>query len=461
MPAPAGAFDVVFGDYEHEWRTSTRLDGEFSLDLLIPAVRSGHLDLRLKLDDLPGLAFDETNFVPRVRLAVDSSRPTISSIALNDVSSGGELSIGDCGDLLVLLETIDDHGFNLDEPAVLHYRVRAGEAEISRGSLPLPDTTPFGDQFFWTGHLDLTDSGATMLLPSYIVDVWISGSDESGNPFDIMQNSVVEPYASWPLALLGPSFDLNADTTSLIWDEPSPITGQQVNMVVKAKNSGGKGDVTFVLQRLIVGGNWAEISTVALEAGAGVDVQASLAATADVEAGEQIEFRVLVLVDGVEMDRKTVDPLMIKHQTSRDGDALKEQASEGQFTIILFVIAMLSIGFGVYTMVMSRRILRNEEFEESDQTAEVLADIDTKKLPDIDVNLPPPPGLVFPPPNTLTGNLPGLIPPPVASSEVVDEAEEVTEESRGEPPIPPSGLPDGWSQDQWNHFGWQYLDALN
>jgi hypothetical protein len=460
MPAPAGAFDVIFGDYDHEWKTSTRLDGEFSLDLLIPAVRSGHLDLRLKLDDLPGLAFDETNFVPRVRLAVDSSRPTISSIILNDVSSGGELSIGDCADLLVMLETIDDHGFNLNEPAVLHYRVRAGEAEISRGSLPLPDTTPFGEQFFWTGHLDLTDSGATMLLPSYVVDVWISGSDESGNPFDIYFNSVDEPYASWNLALLGPSFNLNTDTTSLIWDEPSPITGQQVNMVVKAKNSGGKGDVAFVLQRLIVGGNWAEISTVELEAGAGTDIQASLGAIADVEAGEQIEFRVLVLVDGVEMDRRTVDPLIVKHQTSRDADALKEQASEDQFTIILFVIAMLSVGFGVYTMIMSRRILRDEEFEESDQTAEVLADINSKTLPEIDMSLPPPPGLVFPPPNTLAGNLPAPIPPPLAPAGV-DTAEEDAEESRGEPPIPPSGLPDGWSQDQWEHFGWQYLDALN
>jgi len=461
MPAPAGTFDVIFGDYDHEWRTSTRLDGEFSLDLLIPAVRSGHLDLRLKLDDLPGLAFDETNFVPRVRLAVDSNRPTISSIVLNDVSSGDELSIGDCGDLLVMLETIDDHGFNLEEPVVLHYRVRAGEAEISRGSLPLPDTTPFGDQFFWTGHLDLTDSGATMLLPSYVVDVWISGSDESGNPFDIYYNSVSEPFASWPLALLGPSFNLNADTTSLNWDEPSPISGQQVNMVVKAKNSGGKGEVSFVLQRLIVGGNWAEISTVVLEAGAGADIQASLPAIADVEAGEQIEFRVLVLVDGVEMDRRTVDPLIIKHQTSRDGDALREQASEDQFTIILFIIAILSVGFGVYTMIMSRRILKGEEFEESDQTAEVLADLNSKKLPQIDMSLPPPPiGLVFSPPNIVDGDS-ALSSAPVEAPSGVETPEEGSEESRGEPPIPPSGLPDGWSQDQWEHFGWQYLDALN
>ena len=461
MPAPAGAFDVVFGDYDYEWRTSTRLDGEFSLDLLIPAVRSGHLDLRLKLDDLPGIANDETNIIPRVRLAVDSSRPTISSIALNEVSSGGELSIGDCGDLLVMLETIDDHGFDLNEPAVLHYRVRAGEAEISRGSVPLPDTTPFGDQFFWTGHLDLTDSGATMLLPSYVVDVWVSGSDESGNPFDTFQNSVSEPFASWPLALLGPSFDLDADTTSLKWDEPSPTTGEQVNMVLNAKNDGGKGDVTFVLQRLVVGGNWAEISISELEVGAGTEVQASLGTIADVAAGEQIEFRVLVLVDGVEMDRRTVDPLIIKHQTSRDVDALKEQASEGQFTIAMFVIALLSVGFGVYTMVMSRRILKGEEVDESDQTAEVLAELDVKELPSIELGLPPPPGLVLPAPVGLAAVTPTPAPQPTAAPLVEERANVAAEESRGAPPLPPSGLPEGWSQDQWESFGWQYLDALN
>ena len=93
-PAPAGAFDVVFGDYENNWRTSTRDDGEFSLDLLVPAVRSGRLDLRLSMDDLPGLALDETAFSPRVRLAVDSARPTIDDITLNDVTSGSPLSIG-------------------------------------------------------------------------------------------------------------------------------------------------------------------------------------------------------------------------------------------------------------------------------------------------------------------------------------------------------------------------------
>ena len=81
-PAPAGAFDVAFGDYDNTWTTSPREDGEFSLDLLVPSVRSGYLDLGLTLQDLPGLAEDESPRTPRVRLAVDSESPTISSVAL-------------------------------------------------------------------------------------------------------------------------------------------------------------------------------------------------------------------------------------------------------------------------------------------------------------------------------------------------------------------------------------------
>ena len=28
------------------------------------------------------------------------------------------------------------------------------------------------------------------------------------------------------------------------------------------------------------------------------------------------------------------------------------------------------------------------------------------------------------------------------------------------PPLPEGGLPDGWSMEQWAHYGQQYLDRL-
>jgi len=29
------------------------------------------------------------------------------------------------------------------------------------------------------------------------------------------------------------------------------------------------------------------------------------------------------------------------------------------------------------------------------------------------------------------------------------------------PPLPPGGLPAGWTMEQWNYYGQQYLDQLN
>tara|TARA_B100001093_G_scaffold78817_3_gene70077 strand:- start:18306 stop:23729 length:5424 start_codon:yes stop_codon:yes gene_type:complete len=454
-PAPAGAFDVTFGDYDNVWTTSTRDDGEFSLDLLIPSVPSGHLDLRLGLDDLPGFALDETSVIPRVRLAVDNSRPTISAISLNDVSSSSPLSIGACGDLLVMLETLDDYGFDLDEPAVLHYRVRAGEAEISRGSVPLPDTTPFGGQFFWTGSLDLTDTGATTLLPSYTVEVWVSGSDSAGNPFDTIGNSISEPIASWSLALLGPSIDLDSDMSSFSWDDPSPVENQEVGMNFEVKNDGGKGDVAFVLQRAVEGGFWQDVARYDAVATAGQSVTGTLSTVADGSSSDALEFRLLVLVDEVEMDRKTLTPLLIKEETIRDGDALAQQAQEGRFSIVLYLIALLSLSMAMWMLVMNRRI-RSEAFEVAaeDQTAEVLEELDGgKTIPELDMsNVPPPAGLTL--------SQPPIQADPVPTVQQPAPVQAVAAAPRAPPPLPPTGLPAGWTQHQWEHFGWQYVEAL-
>ena len=440
-PAPAGAFDVIFGDYDHRWRTSTREAGEFSLDLLIPSVRSGHLDLRLDLDDLPGIALDETSIIPRVRLAVDSTRPTIAAISLDEVSSGSPLSIGEAGDLLVMLETIDDYGFDLDEPAVLHYRVRAGEAEISRGSVPLPDTTPFGDQFFWTGNLDLTDAGATVLLPSYVVDIWVSGSDEAGNPFDTMDNSIDAPIASWPLALVGPSMDLGHEDSILSWSNPSPVEGEGVTLDVSVRNQGGKGDVAFVLQRAVEGGFWAEVARVDVVASAGGMTEAQLPTAADVSEGETVEYRMLVLVDEVEMDRRTVDPLIVKGETVRDADALAQQAAESTFAIVLYLVALVSLSLAMWMLVMNRRI-RTQELEGGavDATDDVIEEMDAgKAIPSIEAAAP-------------VATAPE--PQPTAAPATAPSGQ------RAPPPLPPTGLPDGWTQDQWNHFGWQFVESM-
>jgi hypothetical protein len=429
----------VFGDYENNWRTSTRDDGEFSLDLLVPSVRSGRLDLRLSMDDLPGLAVDETSFAPRVRLAVDSVRPTIGGIALNGVPDGSPLSIGQADSLEVRLITNDENGFNFNEDAVLHYRVKAGEAEISRGSILLPDVISFGSEFIWSGQLDLTDAGATTLLPSYAVDVWVSGSDEAGNPYDTASNSMMEPFASWPLALLGPSIDLQDEATKLQWDNPSPYAGETATMVVTATNLGGNGMVEFALQELVEGGYWSTSSMVGVEVTSGQTLTASLPVSADAPQGTAIEYRVLVLVDGVEMDRQSVESLLIKEETVRDGEALSQQLSDDIFSVTLFIIALTSLSFGMYALVLRRRMLAPETEEEAaDQTEEVVQQmVNQKVLPSIASPTQPPSPPVAPAP-----------PAPAMNRS-------------SPPPLPPTGLPDGWTEDQWTSYGWQYIDALS
>jgi hypothetical protein len=311
----------------------------------------------------------------------------------------------------------------------------------------LPDTTPFGEQFFWTGNLDLTDSGSTTLLPSYMVDIWVSGSDSAGNPFDTLGNSMNQPIASWSLALLGPSIDLDAVTSSFSWDDPSPISEQAVELGFEVRNLGGKGDVAFVLQRAVDGGFWEDTARVDLVATAGAVITGTLPTVANVKAGENIEFRLLVLVDEVEMDRKTLDPLLIKEETIRDGEALALQAQEGTFSIVLYLIALVSLSLAMWLLVVNRRI-RSGELEPGveDQTEEVLEELNlSKTLPQIDINIPPPIGLVLPQPQSVAA--------PVAAPPVL-------ETTRDPPPIPPTGLPQGWTLDQWSHFGWQYVDAM-
>ena len=211
-------------------------------------------------------------------------------------------------------------------------------------------------------------------------------------------------------------------------------------MIVKGINTGGTGQVQFSLQRLIEGGFWAEVDSTVLDVTSNQEFTATLSDIADVQAGESIEYRVLVLVDGVEMDRKTVDPLIVKQQTVRDGEALSQQASEGTFSIVLFIIALGSISFGVWSMVMRRRLIAESFEDDADQTANVEQAMqqEEKIVPDIVISAP---ANASPPPPKPT--LPTPTPPTPAA-----------------PPLPPSGLPEGWTMEQWNAYGWQYLNSL-
>jgi len=132
----------------------------------------------------------------------------------------------------------------------------------------------------------------------------------------------------------------------------------------------------------------------------------------------------------------TVDPLIVKEQTIRDGEALSQQASEGIFSIVLFIIALGSISFGVWSMVMRRRLISESFEDESDQTADVVESMDDgdKIVPEIKS----PPNPTIPPPQAAPA-----APAPMPAA----------------PPVPPTGLPEGWTMEQWNAYGWQYINS--
>ena len=54
-------------------------------------------------------------------------------------------------------------------------------------------------------------------------------------------------------------------------------------------------------------------------------------------------------------------------------------------------------------------------------------------------------------------------PPPIPVKQRDEEVTEVGAESISEeiPPIPETGLPDGWTMEQWAHYGKRWLDQQN
>ena len=56
-------------------------------------------------------------------------------------------------------------------------------------------------------------------------------------------------------------------------------------------------------------------------------------------------------------------------------------------------------------------------------------------------------------------------PQPVAPQQMYQQPQPVipqpTQDIHRGPPLPATGLPDGWTMDQWKWYGQQYLDRLN
>jgi hypothetical protein len=404
-PAPEGAFDIVVGNLELEWRAVPRDNGEFNVDILVPNVRSGHLDMLAWLENLPGLATDETPDEPRILLVVDGNSPVI-----NSVLPEGDLRIRDASAVAVFLNTSDDHGFLVQRPAVLHYKVKAGESEVARGSQELGTLLDQYGYGHWTGVVDLTDQGVTQLLPGYNVDIWVTGADAAGNPYVSENNTESTPLSTWRIIRIGPV--VNLLDMDIRWSDATPESGSEVTLDIAGNNTNAEeGTITFALQQKTKDGDWVDVhngSTDALLRAHG-DFVASIPLKTEEVDEETVERYRLVVLDGhVILDRISLDPLMLQPPIARDGAAISEQFTEQTGTVMLYLALMVALIVIVVLIVVNRRILESDEEEGSpiDQTVEVATEM---------AHPPPPPGYDsdgMPPPPPPGGFDPSEEPPP-------------------------------------------------
>ena len=130
-----------------------------------------------------------------------------------------------------------------------------------------------------------------------------------------------------------------------------------MTLTVNARNNGASGNVTFVLQEYVGDSNWKTIDTTSVEVSNGKSIQVTLETTVGNEISRTFEYRLLLLDTGVEKERISIAPLMIKEEVDRDGTALANQVAESQLSVIMYLIALIAMSYAVWTMVQIRRIL--------------------------------------------------------------------------------------------------------
>ena len=129
-----------------------------------------------------------------------------------------------------------------------------------------------------------------------------------------------------------------------------------MTLTVDARNNGASGNVTFVLQEYVGDSNWKTIDTTSVEVSNGKSIQVTLETTVGNEISRTFEYRLLLLDTGVEKERISIAPLMIKEEVDRDGTALANQVAESQLSVIMNLIALIAMSYAVWTMVQMRRI---------------------------------------------------------------------------------------------------------
>ena len=139
------------------------------------------------------------------------------------------------------------------------------------------------------------------------------------------------------------------------------------------------------------------------------------------------------------MDRISVSPLMITENIQRDVQALGTQLGESSLSVIMFIITLVAMSYAMYQMVVIRRIRRGDlVFDEESIDSLSLTSEDEVSMQ----------GKVLPAIEQLPAYASGVVATNNTNQLAVNQPI----------PIPPEGLPAGWTEEQWQHYGHQYMN---
>ncbi|MDP6845256.1 MAG: hypothetical protein QF722_06900, partial [Candidatus Thalassarchaeaceae archaeon] len=142
--------------------------------------------------------------------------------------------------------------------------------------------------------------------------------------------------------------------------------------------------------------------------------------TQEVEESEIHRYQLVARDRHIDIDWVTIEPLEIKPHTARDGEALSQQINDSKGLFVLYIIAVLSLCFGVSMLVLYRR----EKQSQIDDENELLEQSDIVEPDSINVQAPPgfedipPPANMVPPPGFENMPEPNTVAPPMPASEI-------------------------------------------
>ena len=210
-------------------------------------------------------------------------------------------------------------------------------------------------------------------------------------------NTEHTPLVQWRLIRVGPEIDLRGETTTISWENPSPIGGDLAKLRIQGANSNeNAGDITFLLLREISTDQWIEVSDV--ESTVSIDSMANWSAvlelpTTEVDESEIHRYQLVARDRHIDIDWVTIEPLEVKPHTARDGEALSQQIDESKGLFVLYIIAVASLCFGVAMLVLYRREKQSQFDDEAallEQSEIIEAGENTVAPPPNFENMPPP-----------------------------------------------------------------------